>query len=111
MSFLIHPDYIIEKRAGEVYRDLLGLLRELGSRVNLWFALPGEVDQWWRARSKMRVVNHEGQWRIDGPAAERATLAFARAYGDHLEYEVGPQPQSVEGAWGGGASSGSKSLQ
>ena len=111
MSFLIHPDYIIEKRAGEVYRDLLGLLRELGSRVNLWFALPGEVDQWWRARSKMRVVNHEGQCRIDGPAAERATLAFARAYGDHLEYEVGPQPQSVEGAWGGGASSGSKSLQ
>ncbi len=111
MSFLIHPDYIIEKRARSVYRDLLGVLRDLGTKVKLWVALPGDVDQWWRARSEMRVINHDGRWQIEGPGAERATLAFARACGDHLEYEVGPQPQSIEAAQGGGACSGSKSLQ
>ena len=88
VSFIVHPDYVIEKRARDVYRDLLGFLRHLGSKEKLWFALPGEVDQWWRARSKMRVVNHDGQWQIEGPGAERAVLAFAKAAGDHLEYEV-----------------------
>jgi hypothetical protein len=87
-SFLIHPDYVIEKRARDVYRGLLSFLRHLGSRESLWFALPGEVDQWWRARSKMRVVKHDGQWRIVGPCAERAKLAFAREAGDHLEHEL-----------------------
>jgi hypothetical protein len=88
VSFLIHPDYIVEKKARGVYRDLLGFLQQLRSRAGLWFALPGEVDQWWRARSKMRVIERDGQWRIEGPGAERAKLAFARAAGDRLEYEV-----------------------
>ncbi len=88
MSFLVHPDYVMEKRARDVYCDLLCFLRDLGSQERLWFALPGEVDQWWRERSKMRVVNYAGQWRIEGPGKERAVLAFAKASGDHLEYEV-----------------------
>ena len=66
ISFLVHPDYVVEKRARGVYRDLLGFLRNLGSQERLWFALPGEVDQWWRDRSKMRIVNHAGQWRLKG---------------------------------------------
>ena len=89
VSFLIHPDYVIDKRARAVYQGLLGFLLHLGSREKLWFALPGEVNQWWRARSKMRVVNHDGQWRVEGPGAERANVAFARVVGDHLEYEIG----------------------
>ncbi len=88
MSFLVHPDYVMEKRARDVYCDLLCFLRDLGSQERLWFALPGEVDQWWRERSKMRVVNCAGQWRIEGSGKERAVLAFAKACGDHLEYEV-----------------------
>ena len=91
VSFLIHPDYVIEKRARDVYRSLLDFLDQLRSRERLWFALPGEVDQWWRARSKMRVINHDGQWRIEGPGAERAKLAFAKAAGDHIEYEIDVQ--------------------
>jgi hypothetical protein len=90
VSFIVHPDYVIEKRARDVYRGLLDFLRDLGAK-QLWFALPGEVDQWWRARSKMRVVNHDGQWQIEGPGAERAVLAFAKVAGDHLEYEVDVQ--------------------
>jgi hypothetical protein len=98
VSFIVHPDYVIEERARGVYRDLLGFLRDLGSRAKLWFALPGEVDRWWRARSQMRVVNHDGRWQIEGPGAERAVLAFAKTAGDHLEYEVDPQPQVVHAA-------------
>ena len=88
VSLLIHPDYIIEKRARSVYRGLLDYLRQLSSQEQLWCALPGEIDQWWRSRSKMRVAKHHGHWRIEGLGAERARLAFAKAVGDHLEYEV-----------------------
>lgn len=91
MSFLIHPDYIIERRARSVYRSLLGVLRDLGTKEKLWFALPGDVDQWWRSRSKMCVIERNGQWQVEGPGAERAKLAFAKAAGDHLEYEVDTQ--------------------
>jgi hypothetical protein len=91
VSFLIHPDYIIEKRARGVYRDLLTFLRQLGSKARLWFALPGEVDQWWRERSKLRVIERDGRWRIEGVGAERAQLAFARDNGDHIEYEFDTQ--------------------
>ena len=95
VSLLIHPDYVIEKRARAVYRGLLDFLTQLRSRERLWFALPGEVDQWWRERSKLLVIERDGQWRIEGAGAERARLAFARAAGDHLEYEVGTQLPAV----------------
>src|SRR5271157_5895836 len=111
VSFLIHPDYVIEKRARDVYRDLLGFLHQLMSGERLWFALPGEVNQWWRARSKMRVVNHAGQWRIEGPGKERAVLAFAKASGDHLEYEIDAQLRTVEAPDGERALDGSKSVE
>jgi hypothetical protein len=103
VSFLVHPDYVMEKRARDVYGDLLSFLRQLDSREQLWFALPGQVDQWWRARSKMCVVHDAGQWRIEGSGAERAVLAFARVAGDHLEYEVDAQLRVVDGHNGGHA--------
>jgi hypothetical protein len=98
VTFLIHPDYILEKKARGVYLDLLCFLRNLRSQERLWFALPGEVDHWWRDRSKMRIVNHAGQWRIEGPGAERAVLAFAKADGEHLEYEVSTENKVLEGS-------------
>jgi hypothetical protein len=88
ISFLIHPDYVTEQRALEVYGELLCWLRDLIARESLWAALPGEVDAWWRARSKMRVVCSGGKWRVKGPGAERAVLAFAKIVDDHIEYEV-----------------------
>jgi hypothetical protein len=98
ISFVVHPDYVLEKKARGVYRDLLCFLRNLGSQERLWFALPGEVDQWWRDRSKMRIVNHAWQWRIEGPGAERAVLAFARAAGEHVEYEMSAELKVMEGS-------------
>jgi hypothetical protein len=88
VSFIVHPDYVIEKKPQDIYRDLLSFLRQLGREKRIWFAVAGEIDHWWRARSKMRVVDHDGKWRIEGPEAERAKLAFARVVGDRLKYEV-----------------------
>jgi len=99
VSFIVHPDYVIEKRARDAYCSLLGYLQQLKSHERLWFALPGEVDQWWRSRSKMNVVSNKGQWEIEGPGAERAVLAFAKAAGDHLEYEVDVPLRAVGTAW------------
>ena len=89
VSFIIHPDYIIEKKARDVYRDLLTHLSELRQRHKIWFALPGEIDRWWRARNEMRIVGQDGDWRIEGEDAGRARLGFAQRIGDRLEYKVG----------------------
>ena len=91
LTFLVHPDYIIEKRARDIYRGLLSFLRQLREERNIWFALPGEIDRWWRTRSRMRVVNRGGEYRVEGRGSEHAKLAFAKVVGDHLEYEVDTQ--------------------
>lgn len=88
VSFIVHPDYVIEPKAQGVFRDLLSFLRQQGLRKRVWFAVAGEIDHWWRARSKMRLADQDGKWRIEGPGAERAKLAFAKVVGDRLEYEV-----------------------
>src|SRR5262249_39332528 len=88
VSFIIHPDYVIEKRARDVYQDLLTFLSEIRRRQRIWFALPGEINRWWRARQQMCIVGHRGNWRIEGQEADNAKLAFARLVDDRLEYEV-----------------------
>ena len=88
VSFIVHPDYVIDRKARDVYRGLLTFLCKLGRSQRIWFALPGEIDRWWRARHKMRIVGQDGNWRIEGGGAEQARLAFARMAGDHLEYEL-----------------------
>jgi len=87
-SFIVHPDYVIEQKARRVYRELLTFLRELSCRRRIWSALPGEIDRWWRARHRMRIVGQQGKWRIEGEGSERAKLAFAQNVGDRLEYVV-----------------------
>jgi len=88
ISFIIHPDYIIGEKEQSVYRELLAVLCEMRQKQNLWFALPREIDRWWRARHNMRIVGEEGNWRIEGPRAEHAKLAIARRIGDRVEYGV-----------------------
>lgn len=95
-SFIVHPDYIIESETQAVYQDLLAMLVEMGKREALWFALPSEIDSWWRARSKMSIVNDNGSWRIVGEGAERAVLAFARAVDAQLIYEPPHTPQGQQ---------------
>jgi hypothetical protein len=87
-SFIVHPDYIIEQETRSVYENLLNHLRDLRSRNDIWFALPHEIDTWWRSRSQMRVENHAGSWRIVGEGAERAALAYAKNLDGKLVYEL-----------------------
>ncbi len=88
MSFLTHPDYVISRRARNVYESLLDHLRQIVMRDKTWVALPGELDEWWRARSRMKLVNKGGEWVIEGFGRERASIAYAVLDGDRLVYEV-----------------------
>jgi len=96
ISLLVHHDYVLEQKARNAYKALLSFLRQVASRESVWFALPGEVNDWWRARSKMRIVECAGRWQVEGPDAERAVIAYAKISGDHLEYEVAPQLRLVK---------------
>ena len=87
VSFNIHPDYIFSSPALEVYQSLLGMLAELRSSGDIWFAQPGEVAQWWKEREKMCVALQDGEWRITGENAERAVLANAQLDGARLVYD------------------------
>ncbi len=88
VSFIIHPDYIIAKRARDTYLALLEHLTGLREDCNVWMPLPGEVDRWWRERSQMQLVVEDGRWVIKGPGSERARVAFATLDGEDLRYRV-----------------------
>ncbi len=92
MSFLTHPDYLIERRARNVYESLLDYLRQMVAREKIWAALPRDVDRWWRARSLMRLVSRGDEWEIVGPETERARLAYAVLDGGRLVYELAEAP-------------------
>jgi hypothetical protein len=77
ISFITHPDYLTAPRARKVYTKLLAYLRGLREEKNVWFALPGDVERWWRNRSRMSLVRGEDHWQIEGPEAHRARVAFA----------------------------------
>jgi hypothetical protein len=88
MSFLTHPDYLIEKRARAVYSDLLAHLRHLRNERKLWFALPGDVDGWWRSRNQMTLVQDGAAWRIEGDDSDRARVAYARIENGRVAYRL-----------------------
>ena len=91
-SFIVHPDYVMQSDAMSVYKDLLGYLREVREEQNVWFALPADIDSWWRERSKMRVEKVGDSWRIVGEGAQRAVLAYAKNDGGNLVYELARTP-------------------
>jgi hypothetical protein len=88
MSFIAHPDYLIEPRARNVYESLLAYLQDMIAREKIWAPVPGEVNQWWRARSQMNLVQEGSHWKIEGPQKERARIAYASIDDDQLIYEV-----------------------
>jgi hypothetical protein len=88
ISFIVHPDYLLTKKALSVYRNLLCHLSELRAERNLWIALPGDIQQWWRERQGMKVVLEADGWRIVGPGSERARLAFASVREGKIEYTL-----------------------
>ena len=92
ISFLTHPDYLIDERTRKIYELLLIHLREMAARDNVWLALPGEVDRWWRARSQMKLHQKGNYWLIEGPGKERARLAYAVLNEGRLVYELAGTP-------------------
>jgi len=87
-SFVVHPDYVIERRARRTYQAFLEHLARIREERKLWIALPREVDRWWRERSQMSVASDGGKWRIEGPGKERARLAFATLVGHELALTI-----------------------
>lgn len=88
MSFLIHPDYIIQPRYRGVYGKLLDHLADLSCQHHIWKALPGDLDVWWRQRREMSLRKTERGWRIEGEGSERARLAYAERRGDNIVYTL-----------------------
>jgi hypothetical protein len=87
-TFIIHPDYVIDARARQVYEKLLKHLSDARSCNNLWVTQPGEINDWWRARAGMKVVRHGNTWRVAGKGSERARVAYASAGADGITYRI-----------------------
>lgn len=88
ISFLVHPDYVIPQHNRAIFQSLLGYLSALRATGEVWFALPGEVNRWWRQRSKMRLVQHGTGWKIEGEGSERARVAYAYLEEGKVFYRV-----------------------
>jgi hypothetical protein len=86
MNFIVHPDYIVDEKPRQTYRELLGYLSKLRAEKNVWITLPHEVDEWWRARGQMQLVDAGGALRITGAGSEHARVAYARCENGQLTY-------------------------
>jgi len=87
-TFIIHPDYVIEARARQIYEQLLRHLADLRSNNNLWIARPGEINDWWRARAGMQLVREHDNWRVEGDGSEYARVGYAKVEDDRIVYRV-----------------------
>lgn len=96
ISFLAHPDYLIETRARKTYEALLAHIERLIEHGDIWMALPGEIDRWWRARDRMTLVRRRDGWEIEGDRKENAIVAYAVLTGEDLSYEFA-EAQSWKG--------------
>jgi len=99
-SFIAHPDYLGDDDARQAYGALLDRLSRLREAGRCWVALPGEVERWWRQRSRMTLAPDRDQWRIEGEGRERARIAYAELRGDDLIYRVEPASASDTGTSG-----------
>ena len=90
VSFIVHPDYVRERRARDTYISLLAHLARLRTQGEIWMALPREVDRWWKERARMTIVGEADRWRIEGPGRERARVAYASLDGDRLAFMLDP---------------------
>jgi len=86
ISFIVHPDYLNGERETEIYKSLLRHLSRLRAEGTLWIGLPGEVDEWWRARNQMKLALHNGKWRVEGEGSQRARIAYATLEDNRMTY-------------------------
>jgi hypothetical protein len=94
VSIITHPDYLVGRREREVYVDLLRHLADLRDRDELWLALPGEINSWWRNRHKMTLVSSGDGWRVQGPDSHRARVAYATLQNDRVVYTFDSVPRN-----------------
>jgi hypothetical protein len=88
MSFIVHPDYIMKSCEQGVYKALLAHLNRLRNENSVWITTPGEVNRWWRQRSKMKLVESNHGWEIEGSGKERACIAYASENEGRLLFTV-----------------------
>jgi hypothetical protein len=94
ISFIVHPDYLLDKPARDLYSTLLGRLAELRGQSKMWIPLPRELNDWWRNRNEMRLVKEGSTWQIHGPEKHRARIAYASLDGDRVSYSFDFVPDS-----------------
>jgi hypothetical protein len=87
ISFIVHPDYVIEAKSRSTYENLLKHIQISSQENNIWCARPTEINNWWRARSRMTLAQEGNAWRIKGKGAERAVLAYAVNADGRITYE------------------------
>ena len=88
VTLIVHPDYVLEPRAQDVYTALLRHLFTIRAEGDLWTPLPNQVADWWRQRSRMKLVFEDGQWRVRGAGKDRARIAYAELRGDDVAYHL-----------------------
>ena len=69
-----HPDYLVSPRVLHAYSRLL---ERYAADPTAWTALPREVSAWWRRRAASRLERDGDGWKVVGPAADEARVAFA----------------------------------
>jgi len=87
---LLHGPYLVDPR---VRREAEALV-DAGYAVDViclsekhsWYALPGEVNDWWRIRNRLSLVLREGAWQTEGEGSDRATVTYARLVDGQLVY-------------------------
>jgi len=89
LSFNVHPDYVISEPYCSLYRELLQYLLQVCLDHNIWIALPGEVNHWWRLRRQMEVAidQHQSPYLAE-PHTEQGLIAWAHAEAGRIVYEV-----------------------
>src|SRR5438093_4486898 len=95
VSFNVHTDYLISESCSDVHRQFLATLVQVRADQEAWFALPGEVDRWWRDRRQMRIVTDGGRLAVAGPSSERAVVAYACLQNGQILYEVPSSSQEM----------------
>jgi peptidoglycan/xylan/chitin deacetylase (PgdA/CDA1 family) len=95
MAMLItHPDYLDTGDRLNAYRRLLERVRET---PDAWRALPRDIATWWRDRDASSLNElAAGDWRIDGPAADRGRAASLQCSASgELEWQELPTARST----------------
>lgn len=87
INLITHPDYLDTPSRLRMYEEFL---EYLGAQRDGWHALPRDVASWWRTRAGLRCVESDGQARIEGEGAERATLLWACRSGEGVALELEP---------------------